>query len=800
MARPIPCTSHVALVRHALRPMTLLLGITLLLRPLYSQELVPIPIKEILDAKRFPTSTGIRLSPNRKLVAYTLIDRRQTEAMLADAADSSAHRGTGVPKALVGSSVWLTDLKTGESKNLTREWRASSWEPVWSPDGRRLAFYSDRTGEVGLWVWDLGTSSSKRVSNATTRFEDPLEPPQWTPDGSALIAVTASTDFALNQMQPSTAIPTTNSRSLEQSAPQLTISVYGEGTKQLLASSAGETTSQKPSKYIVSFNLKSGNIDRLAAGFQPLWFRLSPDGTKLAFTSRVEPNNKVALELLADLVVIDLPGGSPRILARSIRTFDGVSFSWSPDSRLLAYTSSYFKKDAGLSGECFLVATAGGEPRNLTPPSHPDFITTSGAVPVWDDASQNIYLLALSSELGLYRSLWRLSADGPSATEVAQLPRAYFTSIVTSSGTGRFWSPDRGLSMIVMARDRNAFRDGLYSVDLATGATTNLFKENKSYAIDGPSVDVSADRQCAVFKAQDIAHPQDIWMLCANDLRKPARITSVNPQFDRYTMGQSVLIDWSSLDGEVLHGALLLPAGYQKGKRYPLIVCVYPGQYRSQFLNVFGMADMYTDNMQIFATRGAAVFYPDAPVKVGTEMADILKTVIPGIDKVIEVGIADPDRLGIMGHSWGGYAVLSLLVQTGRFRAAVSRSGVGGDLVRFYTVMFQDGSSPGISETEALETGGSLWEKRHVFIENSPVFFLDRLQTPLLLTHGTADQVTSAFSDEVFVCLTRLGKTVQYVKYQGEGHNEADWSYEHQTDFLDRVIGWFGQRLQLITK
>jgi dipeptidyl aminopeptidase/acylaminoacyl peptidase len=781
---------------YALRSLTLLVGITLLLRPMYSQELVPIPIKEILDTKRFPASTGIRLSPDRRWVAYTLVGHRQPEVPVLDAGDSSLHRSTAVPRALVGSSVYLTDLGTGKSKNLTQGWSGSSWEPVWSPDGRKLAFYSDRSGEVGLWVWDSDTSSSKRVSDLTIRFEDPFEPAQWTPDSTKLLAVTESSN-SFNQTQPATVISEVKLKSLEQSDPEPTIVVYGGEAKQPLTSSPGEVHSQGWSKYLVIFNLKSGDVDRLAAGFQPMWFRLSRDGTRVAFTSRVEPNSEVTLESLADLVVIDLPGGSPRIVARSIRTFDGVSFSWSPDNRLLVYASSYFKKDGGLSGECFLVAASGGEPRRLTSSSHPDFISDSGAVPVWDERGLNIYLLALSSQPGLYQSLWRLSVDGRITTEVARLPQAYFTSVVASSGMGRFWSPDHGLSMIVMARDRNAFRDGFYSVDLVTGAATKLFEEDKSYAIDAPSLDVSADNQCAVFKAEDVTHPQDIWMLCVSDLRKPMRITSVNPEFDRHTMGRSMLIDWTSLDGEILHGALLLPAGYQTGKRYPLIVCVYPGQYRSLFLNVFGMADMYTDNMQIFATRGAAVLYPDAPTKVGTEMADILKTIIPGVDKVIQLGIADPDRLGIMGHSWGGYAVLSLIVQTNRFKAALSRSGVGGNLIRFYTVMFQDGSSPGISETEALKTGGSLWEKRSVFIENSPIFFLDRLRTPILLTHGTADQVSSGFSDEVFVCLTRLGKEVQYVKYQNEDHYEANWSYAHQLDFLDRVVNWFGQHLQM---
>jgi len=287
--------------------------------------------------------------------------------------------------------------------------------------------------------------------------------------------------------------------------------------------------------------------------------------------------------------VIDLPGGSPQILARSIRTSTAASFSWSPDNRFLVYTTSYFKKDTRLTGECFLVDSSGsgGHPRNLTPLSNPDFVTNRGAVPVWDEGSLNIYLLALRPRTRVIPELVEAVGGWPECDRSSAIARGVFylgcRFVGLQVASGRLTI---GLSMIVMARDRNGFRDGLYSVDLVTGATTILFEEDKSYAIDGPSMDVSADNQCAVFKAQDVSHPQDIWMLCVKDLHKPVQITNVNPQFDRYKMGQSVLIDWTSLDGEVLHGALLLPAGYHKGKIYPLIVGVYPGLYRSRYLNV----------------------------------------------------------------------------------------------------------------------------------------------------------------------------------------------------------------------
>src|SRR5437762_12672126 len=147
-------------------------------------------------------------------------------------------------------------------------------------------------------------------------------------------------------------------------------------------------------------------------------------------------------------------------------------------------------------------------------------------------------------------------------------------------------------------------------------------------------------------------------------------------------MGTARLIEWRSLDGENLQGALLLPAGYEEGKRYPLIVYVYGGATLSDHINHFGVDDGGPFNMQLFATRGYAVLLPDAPQRLSTPMVDIAKTVLPGVDKVIELGIADPERLGVWGHSYGAYSTLSLIVQTKRFKAALAADGTGNLLDR----------------------------------------------------------------------------------------------------------------------
>jgi dipeptidyl aminopeptidase/acylaminoacyl peptidase len=280
-------------------------------------------------------------------------------------------------------------------------------------------------------------------------------------------------------------------------------------------------------------------------------------------------------------------------------------------------------------------------------------------------------------------------------------------------------------------------------------------------------------------------------MIDADEFR-PRRITHINPLFDRYLMGESRMIEWQTLNGQIVRGALLLPAGYSPGKRYPLIVYQYPGAMWSTHRNLFGVSPFTStvENWQFFATRGYAVLVADVPAKPETYMRDIAEAVVPGVDKVIELGICDPDRVGITGQSNGGYGVLSLIVQTNRFKAAVDRMGPG-NLISLYTQMSENGVSVFTGEM-VQRTGGSLWEKRDKFIENSPLFYFDRVQTPVLIIQGTTDRQTHvAQSDEVFVSLRFLGKEVEYARYVGEPHGVSEWSFPNQVDYLKRVIAWF---------
>jgi dipeptidyl aminopeptidase/acylaminoacyl peptidase len=301
---------------------------------------------------------------------------------------------------------------------------------------------------------------------------------------------------------------------------------------------------------------------------------------------------------------------------------------------------------------------------------------------------------------------------------------------------------------------------------------------------------VSADGKTIAYVAERSDRPPEV-VITQDQLTHSTRVTNINPQVTRLALGGTKLIQWTGPQGEILRGALLMPSNYEPGRRFPLVVKVYGGTRPSNRLNRFGL-EPGIDNVQLLATRGYGVLLPDAPLRVGTPLGDLGATVLPGVDSVIAIGLADPTRLAIMGHSYGGYSVLAILVQTNRFKAAISSGGFS-NLFSQYGEMREDGSAVGIgwSERDQGRMGGTPWEFRDRYIENSPFFFLDRVRTPVLLLHGGADRtVLAARAAETFVGLRRLGREVMFVRYEGEDHHPGTWSVANATDYWERIFAW----------
>jgi len=754
----------------------------LLLQTSTRGQVAPLPVSSALDVKEIAEDSTLEISSNEKWLLYGSRDNRRTSK---DSAEQ--YYREGVPWNAIGVDLLILNLTTGESKNLT-EGKGNNWAAAWSPDGRYVAFLSDRdnTEEAKLWVWDARTDSLRKVSDVRVQTYEV----QWMPDSKqVLLAVLpdgmSSKEYVNRLSRPQNArLETPGS-----SAPGSSVIVY---SSRLLGHSSGTEPSSDPwslderSRDLALLDVSTGILTRITRGKRVAKYIPSPDGARVAFTSPKQFEKPGSQQVLWDLIVISLKTNKEQLLA-SDRQLDyaGNSFNWSPDSSRLVYQTG----GPNANGDCFVLDVNAGTPQHIA-----SFLRQSSSYvqqpPVWDANGKSIYFIRDGA-------LWKANSDQENPVQLTKIAGRAVRELVLK-GKNQVWSSDGGATTVALTYDDGSKQSGFYKINLRTGENTKMLEKGECYTCVNTDQHVFAfpkTGRLAYFVAS-AQHDNDVWV-ADHDFHDTRRLTSLNPQFENYRMGTARMVEWRSTDGDLLHGALLLPSAYEEGKRYPLIVWVYGGASGSNQLTHFGLSYGRVFNFQLLATRGYAVLLPDAPEHLGTPMMDLAKTVLPGIDKLVELGIADPDRLGIMGHSYGGYGVLALLVQTHRFKAAVEIDGYG-DCIAIYGEMDNSGAAFAMSVEESGGLmGGTPWEFRERYIENSPIFYFDRIDAPLLVVHGSEDStVAPSLGDEVFVTLRRLGKEVEYAKYSGEGHAPPYWSYANQVDFANRMIAWFDDHLK----
>jgi len=539
----------------------------------------------------------------------------------------------------------------------------------------------------------------------------------------------------------------------------------------------------------------TGTVTTLAHGYRPVQYSVAPGGQFVVFTSSRPPMlspNSTRATFPYDLVIVPLGVGAskqPRTIAAGIAIPNSPrSAVWAPDGATLLYTVT----DSGGRGQYFAARADDWRPRRVgtigivAPGAKPR--SSAGRGLWWHASGRQFYVLeaggvvTVSMPDGIIRS-------------VVHAPKGYETvTLAGRQGRGTAWSDSSGSLRVVFSHDATK-RMGFARIDPGTGAWRVMREEDRFYGNHAfLPLDVANDGH-VVFRAEDAQHPQDLWS-ATPDFSMVRRITHTAPRLEGIEYGATRLVEWTTAAGAPRRGTLVLPANYRPEMRYPLVVYPYPSDRRSNDVNVFGVTGTGVENMQLLATRGFAVLAPDVPpIQTADQMRELAAIILPGIDRVIAFGIADSTRLGVIGHSWGGYTVLALLVQTQRFRAAVMRGGYG-DLVAGYGHLRSSGWAHGLLVGE-MQLGGTVWEQRERYIKNSPIYFLDRVRTPLLIIHGESETTSPIFlADQVFASLQRLGKKVEYARYEGEDHSEALWAYTNQRDYLARMIRWFGTHLQ----
>ncbi|WP_461086423.1 S9 family peptidase [Spirosoma flavus] len=256
-------------------------------------------------------------------------------------------------------------------------------------------------------------------------------------------------------------------------------------------------------------------------------------------------------------------------------------------------------------------------------------------------------------------------------------------------------------------------------------------------------------------------------------LAKPVQLTRVNPQQDSIRWGSVELVKWTGTNGIKLEGLLFKPEGFDPKKKYPMLTYFY--ERNAETLNDYRAPSpsRSTINISYCVSNGYLVFIPDIVYTTGQPGPNAYDCIVPGVLSLLDRGFVDRDRLGIQGQSWGGYQTAYIITRTNLFRAAEAGAPVANMTSAYGGIRWETGISRAFQyEKTQSRIGGTLWEKPMNYIENSPLFFANRIQTPLMMTHNDADGAVPWYQGiELFSALRRLDKPVWMLVYNGEGHN-----------------------------
>jgi dienelactone hydrolase len=345
-------------------------------------------------------------------------------------------------------------------------------------------------------------------------------------------------------------------------------------------------------------------------------------------------------------------------------------------------------------------------------------------------------------------------------------------------------------SMLLSATHEDTGATGYYRLDRTAGAPPQrLVLEDCQFG----GLQKAREADVLLFGRGRFDTYPDLWVsdMAFGDRR---RLSDANPQQAEYRWGRNELMDYRSADGKRLKALVSKPDDFEPGRRYPVLVSIY--EERTQALHQYGTPNAGTSpNVIRYVSNGYVVLQPDILFDRGRPGESSLNCVVPAVRKLIDLGIADPQRIGIAGHSWGGYQVSYLVTRTNLFRAAEAGAPVANMLSAYGGIRYQTGMVRQFQyETGQSRIGGTPWNRRQAYLDNSPVLALDRVRTPLLILHNDNDgAVPWTQGIELFTGLRRLGKEAYLFNYNGEGHGIANRENArhytvHMDEFFDHLL------------
>lgn len=332
---------------------------------------------------------------------------------------------------------------------------------------------------------------------------------------------------------------------------------------------------------------------------------------------------------------------------------------------------------------------------------------------------------------------------------------------------------------------------GFYEAQIGRAGVTRILEEDKRFDI----VSLSEESDAILFTQQTYTEYPNLWVASDQRFRNPVRVSDLHLNLtENYAWGRAELVEWLNMDGRTVQGILYYPGNYEPGKRYPVFIYYYE-RFSQRLYDFNTPVTNHRPNIAQYTSDGYAVFMPDIWFDVPIPGYSATKNLVPGVHKLVEMGIADPDAIGLHGHSWSGYLTAQVVTQTDIFAAAVAGAPVSNMTSAYGGIRWGTGLARQFQyEQTQSRLGVSLWENPNPYIENSPLFYADRINTPLLFQHGDADEAVPWYqSIELYLAMRRLGKESVFLHYYNEPHhlrnlaNRLDYAIKMK-EYMDHYL------------
>lgn len=483
-----------------------------------------------------------------------------------------------------------------------------------------------------------------------------------------------------------------------------------------------------------------------------------------------------------DIYLFDTVTGTRKQLAKKVRG----PYTWSPSGRfLLAFDGKDWNTVSVPDGKIMNVTS--GLPVKFwnEEDDHPDTPPSYGSAGWTQDGK---YVLLYD-----HNDIWRVAPDGTGAKNItAGYGRAHglrFRYVREDTDTRERWI-DSSKPLLLHAENLDTWDTGFFRASIDGGDPKQLIMsaKNLSLPVKAKNADVY------LLTEQDFSEFPDL-VTTDGSFKELRKVSHANPQQDQMLWGSSEVVHYKNADGVALSAALYKPANFDPKKKYPLMVYIYEKltQNVKHFVNP---APGTSINISYYTSNGYLVIEPDIVYTVGYPGQSALKCVLPAIQSQVDRGIVDENAIGIQGHSWGGYQIAYMVTQTKRFKAVEAGAPVA-DMISAYDGIRWGTGLPRQFQYERTQSriGGSLWEYPTRFIENSPIFWADRVSTPVMILQNDGDTAVPWYQGiEFFLALRRLGKEAYLFNYNGQPHGISDRA--DQKDYAIRMQQYFDHFLK----